>query len=143
MYVGSTTPAEAGDLWVYAASINRMVKLRHLHVVSEFGHLFAKKGGILTAEHANKAKGAGTTAAAAPNKQATTNSSCIPGLLKLFDEILVNACDNKARDPSMDRLEVDLVQGTKSKPCQIRVRNNGAGIPIEKHATEGTSSGCT
>lgn len=31
-----------------------------------------------------------------------------PGLLKIFDEILVNAADNKARDSSMNRLEVWL-----------------------------------
>lgn len=31
-----------------------------------------------------------------------------PGLLKIFDEILVNAADNKARDPGMDRLEVTV-----------------------------------
>ena len=28
-----------------------------------------------------------------------------PGFYKIFDEILVNAADNKQRDPNMDRLE--------------------------------------
>lgn len=32
----------------------------------------------------------------------------VPGLYKIFDEILVNAADNKARDPSMDLLKVDI-----------------------------------
>ena len=28
-----------------------------------------------------------------------------PGLYKIFDEILVNAADNKQRDPNMDKLD--------------------------------------
>lgn len=31
-----------------------------------------------------------------------------PGLYKIFDEILVNAADNKVRDPKMDILKVDI-----------------------------------
>eukprot|EP00887_Chlorella_sp_A99_P005643 scaffold1.g5643.t1 len=56
-----------------------------------------------------------------------------PGLYKIFDEILVNAADNKVRDPSMDtlRVDIDVEKGT------IKVLNNGVGIPIEVHKTEG------
>ena len=32
----------------------------------------------------------------------------VPGLYKIFDEILVNAADNKQRDPGMDTLRVDI-----------------------------------
>ena len=32
----------------------------------------------------------------------------VPGLYKIFDEILVNAADNKVRDPKMDNLEVNI-----------------------------------
>jgi DNA topoisomerase II len=32
----------------------------------------------------------------------------VPGLYKIFDEILVNAADNKVRDASMDTLKVDI-----------------------------------
>ena len=32
----------------------------------------------------------------------------VPGLYKIFDEILVNAADNKVRDPSMDSLTVSV-----------------------------------
>ena len=32
----------------------------------------------------------------------------VPGLYKIFDEILVNAADNKQRDPSMDELRVEI-----------------------------------
>jgi DNA topoisomerase-2 len=31
-----------------------------------------------------------------------------PGLYKIFDEILVNAADNRVRDPSMDTIRVDI-----------------------------------
>lgn len=32
-----------------------------------------------------------------------------PGLYKIFDEILVNAADNKVRDAKMDALKVDIL----------------------------------
>lgn len=32
----------------------------------------------------------------------------VPGLYKIFDEILVNAADNKQRDPSMDTIKVTI-----------------------------------
>lgn len=57
----------------------------------------------------------------------------VPGLYKIFDEILVNAADNKQRDPSMDSLRVDIdVEG-----CCISVYNNGDGVPVEIHQEEG------
>jgi DNA topoisomerase-2 len=34
--------------------------------------------------------------------------SFVPGLYKIFDEILVNAADNKVRDPSMDTVRVNI-----------------------------------
>jgi DNA topoisomerase II len=42
--------------------------------------------------------------------------SYVPGLYKIFDEILVNAADNKVRDASMDtlRVDVDEVRNTRS-----------------------------
>jgi DNA topoisomerase-2 len=54
----------------------------------------------------------------------------VPGLLKLFDEIIVNAADNKIRDPSMDRIEVTIDE----KRNVISVWNNGKGIPVIRHA---------
>ncbi|ANB11674.1 DNA topoisomerase 2 [Sugiyamaella lignohabitans] len=55
-----------------------------------------------------------------------------PGLFKIFDEILVNAADNKIRDPSMDTLKVEIDQEKNT----ISVYNNGKGIPIEMHEKE-------
>jgi len=59
--------------------------------------------------------------------------SFVPGLYKIFDEILVNATDNKVRDPKMKelRVDIDVEQG------MIRVFNDGNGIPVEMHKDEG------
>jgi len=72
----------------------------------------------------------------------------VPGFLKIIDEILVNAADNKVQrvvlyaaiwskqlqinDPSMDTMKVniDVEENT------ISVYNNGRGIPIEIHSQE-------
>lgn len=32
----------------------------------------------------------------------------VPGLYKIFDEILVNAADNKQRDPNMDCIKINI-----------------------------------
>lgn len=56
----------------------------------------------------------------------------VPGLYKIFDEILVNAADNKIRDPSMDVLKVTI----DPEKNEISVFNNGRGIPIELHEKE-------
>lgn len=55
--------------------------------------------------------------------------SFVPGLYKIFDEILVNAADNKQRDKNMDTIKV-VVNRAKG---EISVYNNGRGIPIEIH----------
>jgi DNA topoisomerase-2 len=52
-----------------------------------------------------------------------------PGLFKIFDEIVVNAADNKQRDPNMDK--IDVVVDPESN--QVSVKNNGKGIPIVMH----------
>lgn len=54
-------------------------------------------------------------------------------LYKIFDEILVNAADNKQRDSSMDSLKVTIDPESNT----ISVYNNGAGLPVEVHAEEG------
>lgn len=57
----------------------------------------------------------------------------VPGLYKIVDEILVNAADNKVRDANMKNLKVTIDVDNKT----ISVYNDGKGIPIEMHATEG------
>ncbi|KAJ0178117.1 hypothetical protein K1T71_005940 [Dendrolimus kikuchii] len=56
----------------------------------------------------------------------------VPGLYKIYDEILVNAADNKQRDSKMDviRIEINQEQNT------ISVYNNGCGIPVVMHKEE-------
>jgi DNA topoisomerase-2 len=60
------------------------------------------------------------------------NVTMVPGLYKIFDEILVNAADNKIRDPKMDTLKVTVDKENN----EISVFNNGKGIPIEIHDRE-------
>ncbi|KAG0244718.1 DNA topoisomerase [Mortierella sp. GBAus27b] len=59
--------------------------------------------------------------------------SIVPGLYKIVDEIIVNAADNKIRDPSMDTIKIDI----DKELGQISVYNNGRGIPVEMHKKEG------
>lgn len=59
--------------------------------------------------------------------------SYVPGLYKIFDEILVNAADNKQNDKTMDDIKVTVDRETGV----ISVLNNGKGIPIEVHSKEG------
>lgn len=55
--------------------------------------------------------------------------SYVPGLYKIFDEILVNAADNKQRDKNMDAMKITIDR----EKGEISVYNNGRGIPIEIH----------
>ena len=47
----------------------------------------------------------------------------VPALYKIFDEILVNAADNKQRDPTMSWIKVDI----DAEKGLISVANNGKG----------------
>ena len=72
------------------------------------------------------------SAPGAPPKLEQKSISYVPGLYKIFDEILVNAADNKVRDPSMTCVRVDVDPATGS----VRVYNDGDGIPVEMHKEE-------
>ncbi|KAK2190491.1 hypothetical protein NP493_78g03001 [Ridgeia piscesae] len=56
----------------------------------------------------------------------------VPGLYKIFDEILVNAADNKQRDKNMSCIKVDIVP----EQNKLRIWNNGKGIPVVMHKGE-------
>ncbi|XP_021370186.1 DNA topoisomerase 2-alpha-like isoform X2 [Mizuhopecten yessoensis] len=56
----------------------------------------------------------------------------VPGLYKIFDEILVNASDNKQRDPNMNCIKIDI----DPENNKIKIWNNGRGIPVVEHKTE-------
>ncbi|TPX44377.1 hypothetical protein SeLEV6574_g04534 [Synchytrium endobioticum] len=65
-------------------------------------------------------------------KMVHRNVTFVPGLYKIFDEILVNAADNKTRDASMDVIKVTIDR----EHNRIAVYNTGRGIPIEIHKEE-------
>ena len=84
----------------------------------------------------------------------------VPGLYKIFDEILVNAADNKQRDKKMDTIKIDikpeencikvrLQQKIMCSSCfsfffltwyailfPLQIYNNGKGIPVAHHEKE-------
>lgn len=76
--------------------------------------------------------------------------SYVPALLKIFDEILVNASDNRLRHPgSCNRIDVIIHRGGKkqtksnlptdfpnSSDPYISITNNGKSIPIQIHRKE-------
>jgi DNA topoisomerase-2 len=47
-----------------------------------------------------------------------------PGLYKIFDEILVNAADNKQRHENTDKIEISI----NASENKIQVKNNGTGM---------------
>jgi len=55
--------------------------------------------------------------------------SYVPGLYKIFDEILVNAADNYQRDKNMNCIKIEIVP----QENKISIWNNGKGIPIIIH----------
>lgn len=59
-----------------------------------------------------------------------------PVLFKIFDEVLVNAADNRRRDRTMTRIDVTLDRGDPctGRPPRLTVRNDGRGIPVQWHS---------
>lgn len=51
--------------------------------------------------------------------------SYVPGLFKIFDEILMNAVQHKSRDSTMSKLWININRETS----EISIRNDGKGIP--------------
>ncbi|XP_051858791.1 DNA topoisomerase 2 isoform X2 [Drosophila albomicans] len=63
------------------------------------------------------------------NRMVQREISFVPGLYKIFDEILVNAADNKQRDKSMNTIKVDI----DPEKNLVSIWNNGQGIPVTMH----------
>ncbi len=55
----------------------------------------------------------------------------IPGLFKIFDEVLVNALDHSIREPTVKNIKIDITSN------EITVFNDGKSIPIVKHKEHG------
>ncbi|KAL3807364.1 hypothetical protein ACHAXA_001702 [Cyclostephanos tholiformis] len=80
------------------------------------------------------------TATSIPWAMRRENLPLVPALLKVFDEILVNASDNHVRHPgSCDRIDVVIHRGgdasTSMRPY-ISIANNGRSIPVQVHEKE-------
>ena len=57
----------------------------------------------------------------------------VPGLYKIFDEILVNAADNKQADDADHKMTYIKVTVDR-EAGEISVENNGKGIPVVMHS---------
>ncbi|KAM9987338.1 hypothetical protein ACTFIZ_005365 [Dictyostelium cf. discoideum] len=64
------------------------------------------------------------------NRMVHRKVSFVPGIYKIFDEILVNAADNKQREGNMKFIKVVIDRENGF----ISVTNDGAGIPIQVHS---------
>jgi DNA topoisomerase-2 len=64
------------------------------------------------------------------NQIVSRNCTFVPGLFKIFDEIMVNAADNKQRDATMTKIDVTI----NAEEGYVRVWNNGNGIPVVVHS---------
>jgi DNA topoisomerase-2 len=53
----------------------------------------------------------------------------VPGLYKIYDEIIVNARDHTVRDPTCTTIRVHIDKNNN----RISIYNNGKGIPVEMH----------
>jgi DNA topoisomerase-2 len=63
--------------------------------------------------------------------------SVSPGLVKIFDEVLVNAIDQYSLQPK----KVTYIEVRSGADGSVTVYNVGVGIPIKKHATEKGADG--
>jgi DNA topoisomerase-2 len=63
--------------------------------------------------------------------------SVAPGLVKIFDEVLVNAIDQHSLHPKkVNEIKVEIQKGGV-----ISIQNSGVSVPIKKHATEKGTDG--
>lgn len=63
------------------------------------------------------------------NEVAEKDVDYVPGLFKIFDEVLVNANDNFVRDRSQTYIKVEIDE----KAGRVSVENNGQSLPIQMH----------
>ena len=63
--------------------------------------------------------------------------SIAPALVKIFDEVLVNAIDAHSTHPK----KVSKIEVTVSNDGSILIENSGVSIPIKKHETEKNADG--
>ena len=70
-------------------------------------------------------------------RMANKEYGLIPALIKIFDEILVNASDNRLRNPkTCTKLDVRIDPGDIDREPRIRIWNDGKGIPVQIHSGE-------
>lgn len=89
----------------------------------------------------NPAAAKRSTTTLPPFRMVQKEYGVVPALIKIFDEILVNASDNRSRHPAeksgaCTRIDVIIDPGSKDRDPFIRICNDGKGIPIQIHKHE-------
>ena len=102
---------------------------------------------VIDAHHSGVGAGTtGATGAARWRMRRAELPAVAPALLKVFDEILVNAADNHQRHPgSCDRIDVVIRRGDAAAAVAdaadaapfVSVANNGRAVPVRMHRKEG------
>jgi DNA topoisomerase-2 len=89
----------------------------------------------------NPAAAEKTTTTLPPFRMVQKEYGVVPALIKIFDEILVNASDNRSRHPAgkssaCTRIDIIIDPGSVDRDPFIRICNDGKGIPIQIHKHE-------
>ena len=136
-YVGSVQATHA-TMWVYAPPPPLLVVAAVVPEMAESGGAQSQeknRGQDEDVGSANQQQQQQPQKAPKPNSGLLEQREIayVPALFKIFDEILVNALDNKSRDPegtTWIKVWVDQEEG------KVTVANNGRGIPICMHEKE-------
>jgi DNA topoisomerase-2 len=135
MYIGSVKVTSDDAYWVFDSSVRAGGDSAASLAVASPSKKKKKKLEVEVEEDAlvEDATTSPATTSAAPvpsSRMVYRKIAMVPGLFKLFDEILVNAADNKQRDTkehAMTRLDVTIAKNS------VTVKNNGYGISVRKH----------
>ena len=127
MYVGSTEPATA-RAWTWEG-VDDLVSGGSTAESSASGGGGGGGGGGSSATKAAKAaQSSSSSSSSSSGRMVARELTTTPALCKVFDEILVNAADNRARDAATRLIAVDI---DPAEP-RITVFNDGRGIPVSQ-----------
>ena len=129
MYVGPNERLPSTSCWVLESSIPAPTTADTEHLLREHRLLDAD----------DDTEGSAEPPSEQPLRMVRKECRLVPALGKVFDEILVNASDNRLRHPkTCTRIDVIIDPGDPDSDREpyIRVENDGKGIPVQIHRKE-------
>lgn len=124
-YVGGTDKVEKEEWVVETKEIEKEVKAKKTNADIDANEM--NETNATNEEKVETETNAITTVSVAQILRRKISFS--PALLKILDEILVNARDHTVRDPTCNKIKVTIDETTG----EISVENNGEGIAVEMH----------